>query len=213
MSDEIERLGHRAQHCVIFAVDVAGFTDAKRDDEVQLAIREALYAVLVEAFDGTRLYWEDCLHEDRGDGVLVIIPAKMPSATVVDPLLDHIRAGLRRHNRMASDAARISLRVAVHIGEVYRDRHGLAGTAVNQLCRLLDAPVLRRALADTGADVALIVSGYFFDSVIRHGPGAIDPATFRPADVAVKQTRMRGWIHVPGFLPALADAAEIELAD
>jgi hypothetical protein len=216
MSDEIERLGRlgrRAQHCVIFAVDIAGFTDAKRDDEIQLAVREALYAVLAGAFDGTGLCWEDCLHEDRGDGILVIIPATMPSATVVDPLLDHIRAGLRRHNRMASDAARISLRVAVHIGEVYRDRHGLAGTAVNQLFRLLDAPALRLALADTGAEVALMVSDYFFDSVIRHGPGSIDPATFRPANVAVKQTRTRGWIHVPGFLPVLADAVEIELAD
>lgn len=196
---------HRAQHCVLFAVDVAGFTDAKRDDEVQLAVRAALYGLLIEAFDDAHLPWEECLHEDRGDGILVIIPAKMPSATVVDPLLERIRAGLRHHNRLASDAAAIKLRVAVHIGEVHRDGRGLAGVAVNHLFRLLDAPPLKNTLAAGGTEVALIVSDYFYESVVRHGPGMIDPATFQSVTVAVKQTRTRGWIHVPGVLPAVAD--------
>jgi hypothetical protein len=192
----------RAQHCVIFAVDVAGFTDVKRDDEVQLAVRNAMYGVVIDAFNGAHLPWEECLHEDRGDGILVIIPAKMPSATVVDPLFDRVRAGLRRHNRMASDAAVIQLRAAVHIGEVYSDAHGLAGTAVNHLCRLLDAPVFKQALADSGADIGLIVSDYFFESVVRPGPGMIDPDTFHPVTVEVKRTRTHGWIHLPGGAPA-----------
>lgn len=195
----------RAQHCLLFAVDVAGFTDAKRDDEVQLAVRDALYGLLIESFNDAHLPWDQCLHEDRGDGILVIIPAKMPSATVVDPLLDHIRAGLRRYNRLASDAAAISLRVAVHIGEVHSDAHGLAGIAVNHLFRLLDAPVLRQTLAAAQADLALMVSDYFYDSVLRHGPGMIDPAAYRPVSVEVKRTRARGWIHLPGAPAALPD--------
>jgi hypothetical protein len=203
---------HRAQHCLLFAVDVAGFTDVKRDDEVQLAVRAALYGLLIESFNDAHLPWDQCLHEDRGDGILVIIPAKMPSATVVDPLLGHIRAGLRRYNRLASDAAAISLRVAVHIGEVHSDAHGLAGIAVNHLFRLLDAPVLKRMLATARADVALIVSDYFYDSVLRHGPGMIDPAAYRPVTVEVKQTQARGWVHLPGVPPALADRAAIAAA-
>jgi hypothetical protein len=190
---------------LLFAVDVAGFTDAKRDDEVQLAVRDGLYGLLIESFNDANLPWDQCLHEDRGDGILVIIPAKMPSASVVDPLLDHIRAGLRRYNRLASDAAAIRLRVAVHIGEVHSDAHGLAGVAVNHLFRLLDAPVLRHTLAAAAADLALIVSDYFYDSVLRHGPGMIDPATYRPVSVEVKRTQARGWIHLPGAPGALAD--------
>jgi hypothetical protein len=196
---------HRAQHCVLLAVDVAGFTDTGRDDEVQLAVRDALYGLLIEAFNDAHLPWDECLNEDRGDGILVIIPAKMPSATVVDPLLDRVRAGLRRHNRLASDAAAIKLRIAVHIGEVHRDAHGLAGVAVNHLFRLLDAPVLKRALAAAGADLALIASDYFYDSVIRHGPGMIDPAAYRAVTVEVKRTQAPGWIYLPGAAPALAD--------
>jgi class 3 adenylate cyclase len=198
----------RAQHCVIFAVDVAGFTDVKRDDEVQLAVRTALYGLLIEAFDGAHLPWEECLHEDRGDGILVIIPAKMPSATVVDPLMERIRGGLRHHNRLASDAAAIRLRAAVHIGEVHSDAYGLAGSGVNHLFRLLDAPVLKKTLANAGADLALMVSDYFYDSVVKHGPGMIDPATFRPVDVEVKETKTRGWMHLPGVPTALSRLAE-----
>jgi hypothetical protein len=198
---------HRAQHCVLFGCDVAGFTDDRRDDEVQLAVRAALYGLVSEAFDEAHLPWDECLHEDRGDGILVVIPARMPSATVVDPLLVHIHAGLRRHNRLAGDAADIRLRVAVHIGEVHRDPHGLAGVAVNHLFRLLDAPVLKGALGAGDADVALIVSDYFYESVVRHGPGMIDPTTFRPVTVAVKRTQARGWIHLPGTPPAVVEAA------
>ncbi|HEU5160415.1 MAG TPA: hypothetical protein VFU43_25680 [Streptosporangiaceae bacterium] len=200
---------HRAQHCVLFAVDVAGFTDKRRDDEVQLAIRAALYDLLIEAFNDAHLPWDECLHEDRGDGILVIVPAKMPSATVVDPLLDHIRAALRRHNRLASDAAAIRLRAAVHIGEVHSDAHGLAGVAVNHLFRLLDAPVLKHMLAAARADVALIASDYFYESVLRHGPGMIDPAAYRPVTVEVKRTQARGWVHLPGAPLAPADRAGV----
>jgi hypothetical protein len=183
-----------------------------RDVEVQVAMREALYRVLTDAFDRALLPWENCLHEDRGDGVLVIIPARMPSAMVVDPLVAHIRAGLRRHNRLSSDAAQIKLRVAVHIGEVHGDAHGLVGTAINHVFRLLDAEALKRALASSGADAALIVSNYFFDSIIRHGPDLIDPAAFQPVTVAVKETRTRGWIHVPTGPPAHAGSGPIHAA-
>jgi hypothetical protein len=186
-----------SQHCVLLAVDVAGFTDAGRDDRVQLAIRAELYRLVKEVFDDSLLGWADCIHEDRGDGIVVIVPARMPSARVVDPLAALLARRLAAHNALAREAYRIRLRVAVHIGEVHRDGQGLAGTAVNHLFRLLDAPVLKRALADSGADLALIASDYFYDSVLRHGPGTVDPGAFWPAAVQVKQTRTRGWIHLP----------------
>jgi hypothetical protein len=189
--------GIHPQNCVLFAVDVAGFTSQQRDDHVQLYMRKALYAILAQAFEASQLGWDNCLHEDRGDGILVIVPASKPSAMVVDPLLDRLRTGLLRHNRLNSDAASIRLRVAVHSGAVTRDEHGVSGAPLRHLFRLLDAPVLKKALAESGANLALIVSDNFYDTVIRHAPGLIDPATFHPARVAVKETRARGWLHIP----------------
>lgn len=69
--------GRNSQHCVIFVVDIAGFAAASAgDDEVQLAVRDALYGLLIRAFSASAITWEQCFHEDRGDGALVIIPAR-----------------------------------------------------------------------------------------------------------------------------------------
>jgi hypothetical protein len=184
----------RSQHCVLFAVDIAQFTDARRDDEVQLALREALYRLLVDSFEGSGIPWAACVHEDRGDGVIVIVPAHMPTITIVDPLVDQIRTRLRRHNRLSSPVAQVRLRLAAHIGEVYRDMHGLAGKAVNHLFRMLDAPELRAVLAASDAEVALIVSDYLYESVIRGAPNGVDPTAYRQVTVRVKQFEACAWV-------------------
>ena len=184
----------RSQHCVLFAVDIAQFTRAGRDDEVQLALREALYRLLIESFEGSGIGWRHCIHEDRGDGVIVVIPAHMPTITVVDPLVDQIHMRLRRHNRLSSRVAQVRLRLAVHIGEVYRDGYGLAGKAVNELFRILDAPELRQAVQSSETGLALIVSDYVYQSVIHGGPGNADPAAYAEVTVKVKQFQARAWL-------------------
>jgi class 3 adenylate cyclase len=186
-----------SRHCVLFGVDIASFTERARDDEMQLYVRSALYRLLSDAFDSSDVPWKICRHEDRGDSVLVVIPAQVPTAAVVNPLIDRLRIGLRKHNKRHSEAAQIQLRVAVHIGEVHRDEHGIAGTAFNHLCRMLDAPVLKRALANARTELALIVSDYFYDSVARHGTGLIDETSFQSVMVEVKETRAPAWMYLP----------------
>lgn len=189
----------RSQRCLIFAVDIAGFGDRRRDDEVQLAVRAAMYRLLEESFAASGVPLSGCLHEDRGDGVIVIIPARIPTVTLIDPLLDRLREGLRLHNRLSSEAAKIRLRAALHTGEVHRDEHGLAGTALNHLCRLLDAPPLKQALGGSAADLAFIASDDVYETVIRHAPRLVDPAAYLAVAVEVKETRARAWIHLPGY--------------
>lgn len=188
----------RSQHCLIFAVDIAGFGDRSRDDEIQLALRRALYQLLEDSFGASGVPLSGCLHEDRGDGAIIIIPARIPTVTLIDPLLDRLREGLRLHNRLSSEAAKIRLRSALHTGEVHRDEHGLAGTALNHLCRLLDAPPLKQALGDSAADLAFIASDDVYESVIRHAPRLVDPDAYLPVAVRVKETRARAWVHLPG---------------
>lgn len=179
----------RSQHCVLFGVDVVDFTDQGRDDQAQLAVRDTLYRLLPDAFDVSGMSWEDCLHQDRGDGILVVIPARMPSITVVEPLLSLVHAALRRHNRTVGAAAAIRLRAAVHIGEVHQDDHGLAGSAVNHLCQLLDAPDFKGVLSRAEGDLALVASAYFHDSVLRHCPDIASAMAFTPLTITTKRTR------------------------
>ncbi|HEX6470506.1 MAG TPA: hypothetical protein VF069_15520 [Streptosporangiaceae bacterium] len=193
----------RSQHCLLLAVDVAGFTARGRDDEVQLVIRDALYRLLIAAFCTCGIAWETCHHEDRGDGVLVVVPLHFPTIVVVDALVPRLRAGIRRHNRLSSEIARIRLRVAVHVGEVHRDRYGVAGVAVNHLFRLLDAPAVKETLSAGSGELALIVSDYLYGSVLLPAGEHADLDAYLPVEVALKETRARAWIQAPAQRSAI----------
>ena len=41
------------QVCALFAVDMAGFTSPRRDDDIRLYMHEELYQVLHKAFDSS----------------------------------------------------------------------------------------------------------------------------------------------------------------
>jgi hypothetical protein len=183
-------------YCAIFGVDVAGFGHPSRDDDVQIAIRSALYRILQDAWREARGSWDECHHEDRGDGVLIIAPPSVPLATLVDPMLHLIRAGIRLHNKLSSEPARIRLAAALHAGHVRFDDYGVAGVAVNHLFRLLDAAPLKKALTEPGIDLAFIASQHVYD-VIRSTSTTIEPEEYLPIDMHVKETRARAFITVP----------------
>jgi hypothetical protein len=186
------------QLCGLFAVDIAGFNGCRRDDDIQVYVHKSLYEMLQEAFDRSDVPWFGCAHEDRGDGVLVILSPMIPVTGLVDPAPERLRGLVRRHNRVSCEEARIQLRIALHIGPVHSDGHGFIGRDVNLLCRLLDARSLKRMLAESGAEVAFITSGYVYENVIRRRPSLVDPAVFQPLSVRVKETRTRAWAYVLG---------------
>jgi hypothetical protein len=187
--------------CGLFAVDIAGFNASCRDDDIQIYVHESLYAMLQKAFDRSDVPWLSCVHEDRGDGVLVIVPPMFPVAGLVDPIPEWLRRLVRRHNHVSCEAAQIQLRVAAHIGPVHYDGHGFVGRDVNLLCRLLDARSLKRMLTQSGAEVAFITSGYVYENVVRRRPSLVHPPLFQSLSVRVKETRTRAWAYVLGALP------------
>jgi len=93
--------------------------------------------------------------------------------------------------------------MVLHAGEVNHDEHGIAGTSVIVACRLLEARELRNSLAGSPGSLAVIVSSWFFDEVVRHS--AVDAASYRPVHVTVKETTAIGWLHLPDA-PYPADA-------
>jgi hypothetical protein len=188
------------QLCGLFAVDIAGFNGCRRDDDIQIYVHKALYDMLEAAFDKSDVPWFSCAHEDRGDGVLVIVPPMISIAGLLDPVPERLRGLIRRHNRVSCEAARVQLRVALHIGPVHNDGHGWVGRDVTLLCRLLDSRSLKRMLAQSSAEVAFITSCYVYENVICRRPSLVDPALFRRVSVQVKETRTRAWAYVLGAL-------------
>jgi hypothetical protein len=186
------------QICGLFAVDVAAFTDPRRDEYVQLYVREMLYRILERAFDGSGVLWRSCRHEDRGDGVVVVVPPVIPVDGLADPLPERLCGLIRVHNRLSSEEARIQLRAAAHVGKVYHDGHGFAGDAASHLFRLLQASGFKQLLATSDSDLAFIASDYFYDTVIRRHPTLVDPAAFQPVAVDVRHATATGWVQLVG---------------
>jgi CRP-like cAMP-binding protein/tetratricopeptide (TPR) repeat protein len=193
-----DTIGWAGLNCSILMTDVAGFGAAHRDDGDRRAIRRVLYELLPAAFDEAGLHWDRCYHEDRGDGVLVIIPPSIATSAVVHPLLALLAAKLRRYNRRASAPVRIQLRAAIEVGPVVPDAEGLSGLSIIRTARMLDATLLKNMLAQAGADLAVIVSTYVYDTVIRHRPGDVDPATYQRVVVEEKESQIAAWVWLTG---------------
>jgi tetratricopeptide (TPR) repeat protein len=193
-----------AVHRTIAVVDVEGFGHHCRTNADQVAVRAVLYRAMREAFGRAGISWEDCRQEDRGDGLLVLIPAEVPKGLVVEALPSTLATDLRAHNQMHPGPKRIRLRMALHAGEVRYDNHGVTGASLNLAFRLLDASPLKAALAASPGVLAVIASSWFFEEVVRHSAVA---TTYRPVEVSVKETTATGWICLPDQAGPVALAA------
>jgi class 3 adenylate cyclase len=186
----------RAVHRTIVVLDVERFGDPRRTDRHQLAVREGLYRSVGEAFQRAELPWTPDAHEDRGDGILILLPSEVAKSLLVELLPSALVATLTAHNRTHPDEERIRLRMSLHAGEVPYDPHGVTGDAVNWAFRLSDAKLLKAALASSSGVLAIIASSWFFDQVIRNA--AVDvPAAYWRVLVRAKDRTQHGWICLP----------------
>jgi len=176
---------------------VAAATALAAQTSPGLFSREALYALIEEACEAARICWHSCYHEDRGDGLLALIPAGESDETLIDPFVMHLRTGLSEYNKILADDARIQLRIAIHAGYVYADSHGISGSDVNHLFRLLQAPAFKARFSQHEGDFALIVSDHLYGEIVAYCPGQIDAEAFQSISVDVKETRSRAWIWLP----------------
>lgn len=179
----------------VLVLDIRGF--GKLTNPEQIEARRQLYAVLTDAFLESGLDWDQCTHEDRGDGALVIVPIEIPKVVLLDPVLTALATRVETAPRLGSGWS-MRLRVAVHTGEVHNDDNGFVGADVNFAFRLLDSDVLRDALATTERRCAVLVSDVLYQGVVRHGYGRLDPAAFHHTVLHTKEMTSGAWLSVPG---------------
>ncbi|WP_052026048.1 tetratricopeptide repeat protein, partial [Amycolatopsis vancoresmycina] len=185
-----------AVHRTVLVVDVEGFGDHHRANHHQVAVRDTMYETLRRAFRQAGISWDTCYHEDRGDGVFVLAPPDTPKSVFADVLPGALVEGLNAHNRRAAPEERIRLRLALHAGEVRYDSHGVTAASVILTFRLVDSEPVKTALANSPGVLAVMVSSWFFDEVVRHSQDG-SPGTYRPVLVEAKETRTIGWVCLP----------------
>jgi hypothetical protein len=185
------------QICAVLAVDIAGFNRPDRDDIIRRHLHEQLYQMVQMAFDDSGVPWVRCCHEDRGDGIFVVIPPAISVKGIIDPFPERLCGLIRHHNHLSCEAGRIQVRAAVHIGPVDHDGHGFVGTDVNHVFRVLEARPLKRMLADSGAELALAVSDYVYRNLVCRYPSLAYPDAFRAFRFQTKETRGQAWTYLP----------------
>lgn len=186
------------ENCTVILTDVVGFGSHQRTDRDRRIIRAAHLNMLRGPLGHL---WDKCISADQGDGLLMVVPPAIPTSTVMERLHLSLPGALRLHNHTHGDSARIQLRVAAYVGPVMNDTVGLTGEALIRASRLLDAPVLRDAMASTGAVLGVIVSMFIHETTIRHAEGWTDPDRYTEVEVRVKESLMPAWMQLFGQAP------------
>jgi class 3 adenylate cyclase len=189
-------MGHPAQYprplngenCTIMLSDVVGFGADSRTDEDRRVIREALFGMTHTVLQDLADAWS---WDDRGDGLLTVVSPSVPTSKVVAHLHKELPAALEEHNRVYPDSARIQLRVAINVGPVASDVMGVSGEAIIITSRLVEAPVFRKAMSESGASLGIVASTFIYESVIRHGPYL---EGYSEILVQVKEYRVLAWM-------------------
>ncbi|MER5890040.1 hypothetical protein ABT160_39975 [Streptomyces sp. NPDC001941] len=202
-------MADEATHCWVMVLDIEDFSS--RTDPVQRSLRTAMYDVLREALERAGLAGERIDVEDRGDGVLMIVPGTVPPVDLAGKFVRALDDELRQKAVVFSAEHAMRFRVALHQGLASRDGRGWSGDAVNTACRLVDAPPLRQVLvAADGARMVFVVSAEIHRAVVRHGHRAVDPAAYLPMPFTTKHGEtIDSWVTVPGYPapPGLGPAA------
>ncbi|QKV78948.1 hypothetical protein [Amycolatopsis sp. Hca4] len=196
-------------HRSIVVVDIAG--SSRWDNPAQLRARAALTRMMRTAFRAAGVGWWRLSIQDRGDGLLVIVPPGVSKADLLDPFVPRLVAELRAYNAVVPPPWRIRLRLAVHAGELLRAWPRWVSEDVKLACRLVDGEPLYELLARSGTDLAVVVSERIHDGVVRHGYKGIDPDGYAPVRIRVKEVDAPAWLRVDAD-PASADRVRVPVS-
>ena len=184
------------ENCTVVLSDVVGFGARTRTDEDRRVIREALFSMTHIALQDLPDVWS---WDDRGDGLLTVVPPSVPTAKVIGHLHKELPAALDEHNRTHRDSARIQLRVAINVGPVITDTMGVSGEAIIVTARLVEAPLFKEAMEKGQASLGVIASTFIYETVIRHDLGLTD---YSQVQVDVKESSLLAWMKLFGPMPS-----------
>lgn len=197
-AEESRRRLLAGENCTILRTDVVGFGALDRNDEDRRIIRLASQEMMRTSLGRM---WDECISEDRGDGLLIVVPPHITTAQIIALLHRELPGELWRHNRTYRESACIRLRVAVNVGPITTDIVGMSGEAIIRTARLVDAPTFKDAMKESGATLGIIASEFVYENIIRHAAGLIEVNGYKLVNVDVKESHIPGWMQLIDLSP------------
>jgi hypothetical protein len=197
--------------CLLLVMDIEQFAAPTRDDPARLTLRQRLYKLAEHSLTATGSVSRQVLaRRDLGDGLLVVLHPSVSARRLLHQGISELSRGLTHHNRAASPAARLRLRLAVHQGQLIQDAHGFTSQALTHAFRLVDAEMVRAALrAVRTAELVVVISDRVHQSLAGQDPGGGWQAVW----LANKETTTRCWIRLPGIEPQPLLSRLLKMAD
>ncbi|WIM94368.1 BN6_48550 family protein [Actinoplanes oblitus] len=192
------------EHRVGFGIDVVDYSSrtAPSRNEVQRRVAGMVERVL----EGLGLKPHETDRQDAGDGMMVVLPAGVPTHLALPKLLHGWRACLVADNA-AHPADRIRLRLAVGSGPFAAAAIGFSDNTIIGIGRLLDSPALRQAVVEhPDADVVALITDRTHEDVVGEGYEGLDANQFRSVEVRVKTFRRTAWLWTGGSVTPAAPA-------
>jgi class 3 adenylate cyclase len=180
---------HGLVYRLLVAVDVEGYS--KLDALDQSLVQSRLSDVLDVAARNAGLDRDLWYRQMRGDGELAVLPTDADAAWVVAHFTGRLAEALAD---LRAAGTPLRMRVAMHCGPLTAGAFGLVGDAPIVTCRLLDAKVVREALATADDDLVLVISQQLHDDVVRTRFHELDPSRFRHTRFRVKSQVYSGYL-------------------
>jgi hypothetical protein len=163
-------------------------------------MQRQLRKVAENAIGHAGVRWAKVEPENKGDGLLLLLPPGVDEPRVIPALVNGLCLALQQANRRALSSRRMRLRMALTQGIRHPGMTGAVGEAVIAAFRLVDSPAVRGAL-DMHPDrsLAVIVSDDLYNDVVAQKYPGLDPAEFASvkAEVTEKGFAAKAWTHVP----------------
>ena len=179
------------ENCTVVLSDASGFGGAPTASD-RLLIRDALRTLMDTALQGIPDMWT----KDRGDHFLTVVPPSTPTAEVMSQLLKELPAAIEQHNKNQPASARFQLRLAINVGPVYGDAAYVYGEAINVAEPLLKASQFDEASVNSTASLAIVISPFVYETVIKYGPDPAEMASYTPVPVEVGGSSTTAWMKV-----------------
>lgn len=182
------------RHHAIVTVDIEGFNSSTRTDPIRAGLRRNLEEIVESAIGAMHETDPVVAEGDTGDGKWLLFRSDLRKTALLQAFTPAVETGVRHHNRTASVAATLRLRVGVHHGEVTVEGSGYSGEQLNHAFRIIDNDVVKNILRNARNDVVVTISDDFFQKIIRPGYGSLEPDDYSPVLVEAKETSTVVWV-------------------
>jgi hypothetical protein len=190
------------ENCTVILTDIVGFGGRHRTDRHRMIVRRENLEMTQAALGPL---WDACLHEDRGDGLLIVAPPSIPTARIMEGIHRELPARVRAHNSTYTEPAHIRLRVAVNVGPVTTDPLGMSGEAIIRTARLVEAPALKTAMETSAHGLGIIVSEFVYETAVGHADPVVGADRYQRVEVTLKEFQSPAWMRLYDQSPLSID--------